>query len=53
MVRDADEIFVIDDGRIVERGNHEYLVESDGSYADFWRAQTGSIAAEGGIVMNK
>ncbi|WP_353894130.1 ABC transporter ATP-binding protein [Proteinivorax hydrogeniformans] len=33
-VKDADEIIVMDDGEIVERGNHEELVDKDGLYAN-------------------
>jgi NHLM bacteriocin system ABC transporter peptidase/ATP-binding protein len=32
-IRDADEIVVMDRGRIVERGTHEDLLEAGGSYA--------------------
>ncbi len=32
-VRDADEIVVMDHGRIVERGNHDDLLAADGAYA--------------------
>jgi ABC-type transport system involved in Fe-S cluster assembly fused permease/ATPase subunit len=36
---DADEIIVLADGRIVERGTHEALLDVDGLYAAMWRRQ--------------
>ncbi len=38
-VVDADEILVLDDGRIVERGRHAQLLALDGHYADMWARQ--------------
>jgi ATP-binding cassette subfamily B protein len=38
-VRDADQIFVLDRGRIVERGTHDALIERDGLYATLDRKQ--------------
>jgi ATP-binding cassette, subfamily B, multidrug efflux pump len=38
-VRHADQILVMDDGRIVERGTHGDLVTHDGVYADLHRKQ--------------
>ena len=38
-VREADQILVVDDGRIVERGTHEQLLASGGIYADLYRTQ--------------
>jgi len=39
-VKDADHIVVLDDGRIVERGNHDALLDKGGYYADLYRRQT-------------
>ena len=36
-IRQADQILVLDDGRIVEQGTHEALVEAGGLYADLYR----------------
>ncbi|HWO40963.1 MAG TPA: ABC transporter ATP-binding protein [Candidatus Eisenbacteria bacterium] len=38
-VKDADEILVLDDGRIVERGTHEQLIERGGVYRDIYEQQ--------------
>ncbi len=38
-VRDADQILVVDGGRIVERGTHDDLLELDGLYAELYRTQ--------------
>jgi ATP-binding cassette subfamily B protein len=38
-VRMADQIIVIQDGRIVERGNHEQLIAQDGHYAHLFSLQ--------------
>jgi len=38
-VRDADQIFVLDEGRIVERGQHDQLVKQNGLYAALHRKQ--------------
>jgi ATP-binding cassette subfamily B protein len=38
-VVDADEILVLENGRIVERGNHAALLAEDGRYAAMWRLQ--------------
>lgn len=39
-IKNADRIFVLDQGNIVESGNHEYLMHSKGKYADFVRLQS-------------
>jgi ATP-binding cassette subfamily B protein len=38
-VKDADEIVVLDNGRIVERGTHDDLLGTDGIYADLHQRQ--------------
>ncbi|WP_249997969.1 ABC transporter ATP-binding protein [Actinoplanes sp. M2I2] len=38
-VRDADQILVLDAGRVVERGRHEELVAAGGLYAELYRTQ--------------
>ena len=38
-VKNADEILVVDDGRIEERGTHEQLVALGGTYAELYRYQ--------------
>jgi ATP-binding cassette subfamily B protein len=38
-VRDADQILVLERGRIVERGTHDELIVSGGLYSDLYRTQ--------------
>ena len=38
-VRTCDRILVLDNGKIVEDGNHETLLANDGLYAQFFKAQ--------------
>jgi ATP-binding cassette subfamily B protein len=38
-VRDADQILVLDQGRIVQSGTHESLLAEGGLYADLYRTQ--------------
>ena len=38
-IREADQILVVDEGRIVERGRHEELLRSGGLYAELYRTQ--------------
>ena len=41
-IRSADRILVIEDGRIVEQGSHDALLEKNGEYAALWRTQNGA-----------
>lgn len=38
-VRNADKIYVIDNGKIVESGSHEQLMKEDGQYASLFKLQ--------------
>jgi ATP-binding cassette subfamily B protein len=38
-IADADQIIVLDDGKVAERGAHADLVAREGIYADLWRRQ--------------
>jgi ABC-type multidrug transport system fused ATPase/permease subunit len=38
-IRDADEIIVLENGKIIERGRHEFLLACRGRYSDMWAAQ--------------
>ena len=42
-VREADRVFVIENGQVTERGTHEELLEASGLYASLWSAQTDEI----------
>jgi ATP-binding cassette subfamily B protein len=50
-ITDADEILVLRDGEIVERGSHNGLLEMDGVYAAMWAAQAelDEVAEEIGV----
>ncbi|MEP0833433.1 ABC transporter ATP-binding protein/permease [Microcoleus sp. AS-A8] len=40
-VRNADCIYVMEQGQLVEQGRHEQLLEQQGIYASLWRVQSG------------
>ena len=38
-LRDADRIYVMEDGRVVESGRHDELLQREGAYVRLWRQQ--------------
>ena len=40
-IRNAEIIYVLEEGKIVESGNHESLLEINGVYSKLWSVQTG------------
>ena len=46
-VMDADRIVVLDQGRVVEQGEHGELLADDGVYAALWRQQQAVAAVDG------
>lgn len=42
-ILNADQIIVLDKGRIIERGNHQSLLDLDGVYAEMYRMQAKSM----------
>lgn len=48
-IRQADQILVIDEGRIVERGTHENLLKQGGLYSDLHRRQFAAADQSAGV----
>jgi len=40
-IRTADQILVMDEGRLIERGTHEDLLQAGGRYQELWQLQSG------------
>ena len=38
-IRNADKILVVNNGQIIERGNHDELIEKNGFYANLYYSQ--------------
>jgi ATP-binding cassette subfamily B protein len=50
-VRNADQILVVEDGRIVQRGTHEELLVEGGTYADLYATQFKPVTSEAGPAL--
>jgi len=44
-IRNADCIYVMEFGRMIESGTHEQLLNQEGVYANLWRVQTGVVSS--------
>ena len=47
-IKDADQIIVLDNGKVVARGTHEELLAQPGTYADLYKSQLDTEVAKGG-----
>jgi ABC-type multidrug transport system fused ATPase/permease subunit len=49
-LRHADNVLVLDGGRLIDQGRHDDLVARPGPYRDAWRVQTGALGAREGVA---
>lgn len=45
-IRNADQILVLEQGKLIEKGKHEELLELKGVYQQLWMVQSGEIRVE-------
>lgn len=41
-----DRIIVMENGKILEEGTHQYLLEKNGKYSEMWKHQSGGFIGE-------
>ena len=41
-----DKLIVLDNGKIIEQGNHQSLLDNNGLYAQLWERQSGGFIGE-------
>ena len=44
--RDADRIYMFENGTVIEQGTHAELMELNGKYAEMWKLQAQNYLAE-------
>ncbi len=49
-VVDANQILVIEDGKVIERGHHQDLLARGGSYADMWSRQQDAALDQDAVI---
>lgn len=51
-IRDADQILVVEDGRIIERGTHQALLKKNGVFADIYRRQFQDLVSRPAVAVD-
>lgn len=46
-IKNCDKIVVLDEGRVIEEGTHDALIEMQGQYFELWQMQQGNIHKKG------
>jgi ATP-binding cassette subfamily B protein IrtA len=49
-ITDADQIVVLDDGRVAEIGSHQELLDADGRYRRLWESRRTSVPTRAGAL---